>query len=277
MTVVSVVSDLHLEFEPCELPGGDILLLCGDAFVAGDLLDTNHSLDSALDRKKYRHFCATELRKYWRTLLVLGNHENWNSYIDRTPELIRQMLADYAPNATLLNNEWVEIDGVRFIGSTLWATYGYGTGAQTRYQFRTKDFKKIGLKDYETGRDRPLFVSDAAAMHEKAVGFIRDASDVDIPCVVMTHYSPTYYAVDRQRFPDMHDDEAYCSNQHDLIVDRPRIKLWFHGHVHNRHRTRVGDATIAANPRGYAGYERIAETFEPMALDFDLSTFEFVS
>ena len=34
MSVVSVMSDLHLEFADIELPGGDILLLPGDIQMA---------------------------------------------------------------------------------------------------------------------------------------------------------------------------------------------------------------------------------------------------
>ena len=37
MSVVSVMSDLHLEFADIELPGGDILLLPGDIFLAASL------------------------------------------------------------------------------------------------------------------------------------------------------------------------------------------------------------------------------------------------
>ena len=37
MTTVSVMSDPHLEFADIELPGGDILLLPGDVFIAASL------------------------------------------------------------------------------------------------------------------------------------------------------------------------------------------------------------------------------------------------
>jgi hypothetical protein len=41
----------------------------------------------------------------------------------------------------------------------------------------------------------------------------------------------------------------------EFILDRPQIKLWTHGHVHNVNDYMIGDTRVVSNPRGYEGYE----------------------
>jgi hypothetical protein len=72
-------------------------------------------------------------------------------------------------------------------------------------------------------------------------------------------------------------DDAYASNQAPLILSNPQIRGWYHGHSHYRYRTKIGETKVAANPRGYYGYERASVSFDARELDFDLQTFEFVS
>ena len=69
MTTVSVLSDAHLEFSPLELPGGDILLLCGDTLVAKHLQEGEFSTER---RERYEEFCAKQLSKYGKVLAISG-------------------------------------------------------------------------------------------------------------------------------------------------------------------------------------------------------------
>jgi len=38
-------------------------------------------------------------------------------------------------------------------------------------------------------------------------------------------------------------------------MDRPQIKLWTHGHMHNASDYMIGETRVVCNPRGYVGYE----------------------
>jgi Icc-related predicted phosphoesterase len=271
MTIVSAISDLHLEFMDATLPGGDILLVCGDTLL-WDMFRLERTDREALRyRPIFERFLAEELRKYWKALIVLGNHDFFGGYLESTPQLARETLAKYAPNAVLLHNEFTEIDGTRFIGTPLWATYGYGTANHYLLQKGMKDFTRISRHG-----DR-LLVRDIFVEHTNAVTFMKQALQTDKPCVVMTHHAPTYLAINRQRFPDGKWDDAYASNQHELIMDTPNVRMWFHGHIHDRYRTQIGEARLAANPRGYSGHELMAGDFDPLACDFDLATLEFMS
>ena len=61
---------------------------------------------------------------------------------------------------------------------------------------------------------------------------------------------------------------AYFSRLSDFILDHPQIKTWVHGHVHNFTDYMIGDTHVLANPRGYVGYESIADEFDP-SFSFD--------
>ena len=289
MTVVSVVSDLHLEFSDTELPGGDILLLCGDIFVARHLEDT-----VSLERKwRYERFCREELSKYEKVLKVAGNHTYYRSSIEKAPGLIRKLFTECAPHAQLLDNEWVEINGVRFIGSTLWAPCGYGTAYHMAIQDGLNDFSlirtthpSIAFKqdDPEAAYsfdgptdDRRFFVADAHRLHQEALGFLREAVQTELPCVILTHHAPTFFAKNSKRYPGQELDEAYFSNQHAFIESNPHIKLWGCGHSHYRFRAQIGEVKVTANPRGYYPNERMSHGFDPREADFDLATMEFVA
>ena len=277
MTIISFVSDLHLEFQDCILPGGDILLVGGDTLISGHLRECATDGEALRWKPVYERFIAEEFRKYWRVFVIMGNHDFWQMRLDTAVPLVRAFLAKHAPNATLLDDEWVETDGVRIIGSTLWATYGIGTAYHVLIQEELKDFVRIKVYDTVALRERKLVVGDLAERHEQCMDFLRKAVKTEKPCIIMTHHSPTYLAANRKRFPDCRFDDAYCANQHEFILDNSQIKLWVHGHSHYRYRATIGETRIVSNSRGYYGYDDGATAlgFDATEADFDVATMDF--
>ena len=55
---------------------------------------------------------------------------------------------------------------------------------------------------------------------------------------------------------------GYHNSYEDYIMDHPQIKLWTHGHTHERYDYMIGETRIVCNPRGYIGHEAIANDFE---------------
>jgi hypothetical protein len=55
---------------------------------------------------------------------------------------------------------------------------------------------------------------------------------------------------------------AFHSDLSDFILDRPHIKLWTHGHMHNTSDYLVGNTRVVCNPRGYVKYEQRAKEFQ---------------
>ena len=279
MTIVSVASDLHLEFGDLTLPGGGILIGPGDWLVASRLDPFKNDADSRSQRKRYKRFACEELSKYEYVLYTPGNHDFYGGVYEDTFKRLRDFFAEFAPNTRLLHNEHVEIDGVRFIASTLWATYGFGTANQMAIQDSMNDFKLIHVpceSDKSGFKTRKFRVEDANRLHQEAIAFLKEAVNTEMPCIVMTHHAPTYLACNRKRFPDGRFDDAYASNLHGLIMDNPHVRMAFHGHSHYRYRANIGETKVAANPRGYYSYERESRSFDAEACDFSLETFEFL-
>ncbi len=132
---VNLISDLHLEFGDLVLPGGDVLIL------GGDIVEAKH-----LTQSKYVRFFNEECSKYREVIYVMGNHEHYGFKFDNT----YQQLADNLPgNIHLLENETYELDGVVFIGATLWTDLNKGDpitsytlkSAMNDYRVITKHYK----------------------------------------------------------------------------------------------------------------------------------------
>jgi len=281
MTRVSVVSDLHLEFADCALPGGEILILAGDIWLIRDM--TTDGSARPEPRKRFVRFCTEELSKYDRVLVVTGNHESYGANIDHMNDLIRAFLAAHAPRAQLLANEVEMIDGVAFLGTPLWSTCGVGDRrAEGEIAGGMNDFRLIRTslprRDDElpfagervAGNERRFTPRDANAMHEEAIAWLRDELPKHDRVVVIGHHAPSFMSANGARYGTSRLDPGYCSNQHELIEAHPQIKVWLHGHTHRAERYQVGSTKVIANPRGYYPDEWSAQTFDPTAADFDL-------
>src|ERR1700691_3069482 len=109
---LAIYSDLHNEFEPFELDPSmlstvDLIVLAGD-------IGTRHR--------------GVEWTKTWahaipRTpiLMIAGNHEFYGGHFDKVIDEMRE--AANGTNIQILENDQVVIDGVRFLGCTLWTDF----------------------------------------------------------------------------------------------------------------------------------------------------------
>jgi hypothetical protein len=284
MIAGSVMSDLHLEFHAlADLPARDILILSGDTWTCAAMRPKAQDADSRKLRKRYIQFCVEELSKYKLVLLVMGNHEYYHGIFEDTVPILREFLSVHVPQAVVLDNEFLDYEGVRFIGSTLWASYGYNGVNHVVIQRESNDFHAIKthvkLEDYDyplPSRGRTLIVRDLWMEHFKARCFIQDALEWKsltektagrntLPCVVITHHAPSWLSDKEGGMMT----EAYASNQHQLILNHKPV-MWTHGHTHEDCRYFIEKTLIVSNQRGYFGMERCARWFDPTAADFTL-------
>ena len=102
---IQIMSDLHLEhdnrfiFKKAE--NADILILAGD-------------IGSYTFQSDFVRECASQIT----TIMIMGNHEPLGYSIKETVEAWKAL---NIPNLYILDNETIEINGVHFIGSTLWS------------------------------------------------------------------------------------------------------------------------------------------------------------
>ena len=77
--------------------------------------------------------------------------------------------------------------------------------------------------------------------------------------VVITHHAPSPICV-RPWCRDSKINAAFASNLDD-VIKRYRLRLWIHGHMHDRVEERNGATRIIANPHGFSLTE--GTDFEP--------------
>lgn len=244
----SLASDLHLEFNSdvnLTAPA-DVLILSGDICVADHF---TRSVDSPYQKYKqlYQDFFSRCADNFEHVLYVMGNHEHYHGQFEKTADILRTNLDGLA---TLLDNESVELNGVKFIGTTLWTDMNKQNPLSiARAQSYMNDYRVI--KTCKRGVYRKLNPSDTIAEHIAALQFIDEETRDHDNCVVIGHHGPTPLSITPEFKEDFHGNGAYVSDLSDFILARPQIKLWTHGHVHSFHDYTVGSTRVLCNPGGY--------------------------
>lgn len=244
---IQQVSDLHLEFHHREIPnvGADVLVLGGDICVA-DYLVRSEASPRRPQGDSFRYFFDEIGRNFDRVLYIPGNHEHYDGLFNET---VANLWANIPDNITILDNEFIDIDGYRFFGGTLWTDFNKSPVAEYVAESSMNDFKLIKIKDKDIYRKfRAL---DTVKQHRAFLELID--KNLRPNSVVLSHHGPSYRSVspkyDTPRYKDL--NYAYVSNLDSFIEQRPAIKLWTHGHVHSSHDYVIGKTRIVANPGGY--------------------------
>ncbi|WP_214470883.1 metallophosphoesterase [Mesorhizobium sp. dw_380] len=240
-------SDLHLEVAdlrpPMTIPDADICVVAGDLCRAP---------------ANGVHWLGKNIAHEMPCIYVAGNHEFYKGSIREGLEDGRAAAAQF-PNVHFLENDFVTIDGVRFLGATLWTDYrieGHPDLAMVHARERMNDHKLIA----EQRNPWKRFVPETAfRMHQESRLFLTSVLKADpIKTVVVTHHLPHAKSIP-SRFEGDLLNAAFASDLSEVIeVGRPA--LWLHGHTHDTCDYRVGSTRILCNPRGY-GDENIA--FDP--------------
>ena len=186
---VHYMSDLHLEFsnQDVALPSGEVLILAGDMTIAYCLDPANADDNSRKARESTARFFDQACRNFRDVILLSGNHEPYGYDIDGAHDRIRATLG--GGNVHYLENEAVEIDGVPFLGCTLWTDMdGRDPSALNNVGRGLNDFYLVG-----TG-GRRFTSSDAADRHDASLAWLGGEllKHVGRPVVVVTHHAPSY-------------------------------------------------------------------------------------
>jgi predicted phosphodiesterase len=289
---VNVMSDLHIDFADLELPGGDVLILSGDLceaksikkdlyktpeFMAAhpdlvNILTEGNRPDRRIDRF-YRFLLEECSKKYRQVIYVMGNHEHYGFQYQKTYNHIKEQLPD---NIHLLERETLEIDGVLFVGATLWTDMN-NHDPMTMLQMKgmMNDYRQITMFNEAKSAYHKLTPERTVEDHIKTKTYFTDvlaknrALDNPLPVVMVTHHSPSKQSTHPRYKHEVTMNGAYSSDLEEFITDNPEIKFWTHGHTHEPFRYMIGQCEIVCNPRGYKGYEGRAEDFDP-TIGFDI-------
>lgn len=275
---IALASDLHLEFGTISLEndGAEVLILSGDILVATDLRERDaYGIRGENDKSnKFHTFFQECCARFPHVIYVMGNHEHYHGDFKFTAERLRHHFG-YLSNLHILEREYITFGDVTFIGGTLWTDMNNGD-ALTLYHIKTmmNDFRivnnssrEVHFKDSEgkfhtrTARFCP---EDAFEEHIKMKEFIRHVIEGQFTekFVVVGHHAPSKQSTKPRYKDDVLMNGAYSSDLSEFILDHPQIKVWTHGHTHDKFDYMIGTTRVICNPRGYINYEACADHFK---------------
>lgn len=225
---IHIASDLHLSSGPYQFPTQlecDVVIAAGD--IGSDL--TGIELLKTIDKP---------------VIYVLGNHEYYsqNASIDMGDRLDQIRKAAFNSNVFVLENESVIINGVRFLGTTLWTNFGDSHPGLLREALDTQfDYQYISAyrwfhdashlsSFYESGRgiwtDEQLRQQPLSGkfhplvglhIHKKSLAWIEEQLHEEYAghTVVVTHHHPSFESLRRSGVdPRLLDDKSLWYPQH---------------------------------------------------------------
>jgi Icc-related predicted phosphoesterase len=231
-----VVSDLHADctfWVPDRIPAHDVMVIAGD--VGGSILDAIWHLH------RIAHHTPASI------IFVPGNHD-FDGLLDAWDDAPLQIAHGIY---VLSSGQSVVIDGVRFVGATLWTDFGLADdvyGAESWAARHMPEYQRVKRPD--GGLIWPADTSAAHRQHRATIGAVLSTPFAG-PTVVVTHHAPSRKSIAGSVEVS---DAAFASDLEGMIM-RHQPKLWVHGHVHQHHDYLIGNTRILANPRGYQGDE----------------------
>jgi len=264
---IQIVSDLHLEFEDIYLKnecGADVLILSGDICVAEDMRNQNLPAlswetmsDQGFGRAKramrYRDFFQRVSFQFPHTVYVMGNHEHYHGHFDTSYQILQSSLDSLnIQNVHILDKGTKDINGVRFVGGTLWTDCNKGDPlTQYHLEHAMNDFRVIRIKKENFRKFLPNRTITEHIRTKEYISVVLEGTPQDMPVVVCGHHAPSSASVHEMYKHDTLMNGGYYSDLSDFILDRPKIKLWTHGHMHQSFDYTIGDCRVVCNPRGY--------------------------
>lgn len=263
---IQLLSDLHLEvhpqFVPEPAPDADLLVL------AGDIGSYQNDSQVAGDNFGLERFSPLPQWGGWPTPVVFvpGNHEYDMQDFDAAHDRLRRTCDRLG--LLWLERETLVLDGVRFVGTTLWsdfdalADHEQCTDLTRRLRLRQKAFRAANFYLAKTGTTRAGTPWLAEPMREQALACMAWLEDAlarpfDGPTVAITHFAPSLRSAD-PRYGLAPGTAGFCNALDHLL---PSATLWLHGHLHAPSDYTVQgqqvDGTpwqcrVVANPLGYA-------------------------
>lgn len=256
---IRVLSDLHLEFAGWIPPpaDADVIVLAGDIHIGVRGLEW-----------------AREQFPSLPIIYVMGNHEFYGGQLQQVWAALHEMAARL--DIHVLETGELMLDGVRFLGATLWTDFAfYGGGSRL---LQSMNDARQSISDFRMIRHGPaeLFRPEhAREMHLEQVKWLEAKLSEEFagPTVVVTHFLPHRRSVHPKYEGDAFNP-AFVSDLAHLV--RAPVSLWIHGHTHESLDYVVNGARVVCNPRGYLPMEP-NPAFDPrLVVDVDALVFRRV-
>jgi Icc-related predicted phosphoesterase len=250
---IALFSDTHAEFQkwnPPSVPDADVIVIAGDLGATPD------------------HFSATLVQMRQANpekpvIVVLGNHEFYKGPPLNSRRIYRTIAESHG--VELLDNTSTLIDGVLFVGGTMW-TYVDASG-EVWMADRMNDYHCISWATGDNGRLDNLSTHNVTSEHRQTRHFVLQTLHANwfgaqLPTVVVTHHAPSHQSAETDvgHYKEMQD--FYCSD-FTKPIKQYRPVAWLHGHIHSSSDYMIGTTRVVCNPRGY-GPNHFNPDFQPL-------------
>jgi predicted phosphohydrolase len=238
---IQLLSDLHLEFYDNKKHYNEFIKIFDDTIknkenidiliLAGDICYPKLSI--------FDEFIDYVSKIYSYILYLSGNHEYYTDSIENVNNILEEKLNRY-PNIHFMNNKVIEINNIRFIGSTLWSNIQNNSYEINDIKFIKKNNKNIKAEDITK-----LFFEN--------YNFIKNnINDINDKCIIITHHLPSYKCINPIYKNSLYNS-WFASDCEDLM--NSNIKYWFCGHTHSNVNIKINGTHIIANPLGYPTFQ----------------------
>lgn len=230
---IHVLSDLHIEFGHFQYPecNADVVVLAGDI----------HVRDKGV-------IWAMENIPHIPVVYVMGNHEYYGSAYPKLVDDVKEKTQ--GSNVHVLENDSIKLDGINFIGCTLWTNFElFGNPEIIGYECQQL------INDYKKIRRWPSYSKlrsiDVASIHLQSFTWLNETllHLKDEKNIVVTHHAPSIKSLPEFRKNKV-SSAAYASNL-ETFVAKHKPDYWIHGHVHSGSEYFLGDCKVVCNPKGY--------------------------
>jgi len=236
-----ILSDLHTEIYPYEvekMPEDQetILILAGDCGLFKHIA--------------YADFINEVAPSFRKVVMVAGNHEYYAGKFPTEKDKFLERISG-CDNVHILQDDAIDIDGVLFVGGTLWTSFRNGNPlVMMDAEAHMNDYSRIRMAKNGYRRLKAL---DVLEQHTATRNFIFDTLEKEKDnydkIVVVTHHAPSCKSIASEYVGDRMND-MYVNN-FEYWVQNIGPMYWFHGHIHNSMDYMLGDTRVICNPRGY--------------------------
>ena len=263
---IQLLSDLHLESNPHftarPVPQSDMLVLAGDigSYQHGSQLLALGIADFGLAR--FSPLPVAQGGAGWPVPVVFvpGNHEYDGLEFDVAHTRLRATCERLG--IVWLERESVVLQGVRFVGCTLWTDFDALTTERAftgnvtlaeQLGMREKALRAANFylkKNHALRGGVPLLADAVRDEGLRSQAWLRQALAVPFvgTTVVVTHFAPSLRSAD-PRYGLSPGTAGFCNALDDML---PLAQFWLHGHLHCPSDYVQKGCRVVANPLGYA-------------------------
>ena len=231
---IHLISDIHLEFGKMKYknkPECDIVVVAGDTSPG--------VLGVIWARKTFPDLPI---------IMIAGNHEFYSKRIlSKHYDKLHAKAAEL--DVCFLQNETQVVDGVRFIGATLWTDFRL-VGNQPLMMLKAQGEMNDYVQIFQDIR-QPVLADTILAEHTKSREYITSELEKEFagPTVVVTHHAPSEQSVGQ--YYKGRDVNAYYASNLERLIEYMGPDVWGHGHMHSSSDYMIGKTRVLTNPRGY--------------------------